>query len=68
VDNTWVKIYSNTAVYKAELLKGVYEENDITAVVMNKKDSAYLFGEAELYVKTEDVVKAKYILTQNNQI
>lgn len=68
VDNTWVKIYSTSAVYKAELLKGVLIENDIDAIVMNKKDSAYLFGEAEIYVKAEDAVKAKHILIQNETL
>jgi hypothetical protein len=65
VDNDWVKIYSTQANYKAELLKGLLEENEIIAVIVNKKDSAYLFGEIEIYVTIDNAVKAKYIISQN---
>jgi hypothetical protein len=68
VDKDWVKIYSTSAMYKAELLKGLLTENEINAVIINKKDSAYLFGEVELYVTTNDAVKAKHLITQIDQL
>ncbi len=55
-------------MYKAELLKGLLTENEINAVIINKKDSAYLFGEVELYVTTNDAVKAKHLITQIDQL
>jgi len=50
------------------MLKALLEEEEITSVVINKKDSAYvLIGEVELYVKPEDVIRAKMIAEQLSQ-
>ena len=63
----WVKIYETSDLYKAEIYKGSLEAEDIKAVTMNKKDSAYLFGRIELYVQPEDVVKAIHLLNSIEQ-
>jgi hypothetical protein len=63
VDKNWVKIYSTSAIYKAELIKGLLLENDIQAVIVNKKDSSYLFGELEVYVLNDDALQAQHIIT-----
>ena len=68
MDTDWVKIYSTDVHYKAELLKGLLFENDIDAVIVNKKDSSYLFGEIELYVSADNVIKAKHIITTQDQL
>ena len=68
MNKDWIKIYSTGANYKAELLKGLLIENNIEAVIINKKDSSYGFGELELYVKADDVVKAKHLITSSNQM
>jgi len=67
MDTNWAKIFSTETQYKAELLKGLLEENDIEAIVINKKDSAYLFGELELFVHIDDVLQAKHIITTFNE-
>jgi len=55
----WVKIYSTDLLYKAEIAKGVLEENGIKSVILNKQDSSYVFvGVIELYVNTEYALKA----------
>ena len=64
--DNWAKIYSTTVHYKAEIAKDVLEQADIKSVIVDKKDSAYgVFGEIELYVQRENVVKAKHILNKN---
>jgi hypothetical protein len=68
VDKNWVKIYTTTATYKAELIRGLLLENDIHSVVINKKDSSYLFGEVELYVMSDDVIEAKHILSTQTEL
>jgi hypothetical protein len=68
MDKDWVKIYSTDVNYKAELLRGLLFENNIEAVIINKKDSSYLFGELELYVSTYNVIKAKHIITTQDQL
>lgn len=67
MNKDWIKIYSTGVAYKAEILKGLLIENNIDAVIINKKDSSYGFGELELYVNTDDVVKAKHIITTLDQ-
>jgi len=54
----WVKIYESSYLYKVEIYKGGLEAEGIEAVSINKKDSAYLFGRVELYVKAENAMKA----------
>jgi len=67
MDTSWIKIYETGTPYKAEMIKGLLEENDIDAVIINKKDSAYLFGELEVFVQVDQVLKAKRILTTHRE-
>lgn len=60
----WVKIHVVSQEYEAEMVKGLLEENDIDSVIINKKDSAYLFGEIEIYVDVENAFLAKQIITK----
>ncbi|MCD6202168.1 MAG: DUF2007 domain-containing protein [Bacteroidales bacterium] len=63
MEKNWIKIFSTDQPYQAELARQVLEENGIQAVVMNKKDSSYLmFGETELYVSQDEVIKAKQLI------
>jgi hypothetical protein len=65
MDEQWEMIFSATALYRAEMLKSLLLEENIPAVVVNKQDSAYIFiGEAEVYIKREDVLKAKQIVNR----
>lgn len=67
MEKGWIKIYTTTAPNKAEIIKGMLEENGIHSVIINKQDSSYLiFGEAELYVNREDSVKAINLINQEN--
>jgi len=67
MDTNWTKIYSSGAPYQVELIKGLLEENGIKAISVNKQDSAYLFGEIEIYVSVEDVFKAKQIINKQEE-
>ncbi len=58
----WEYLFGSRFLYKAEILKSLLEENDILAVIINKQDSAYLFGDIEVFVKLDDMLKAKHIL------
>jgi hypothetical protein len=68
MEKNWTKIYASGKSYQAEILKGLLEENNIDAVIINKQDSAYLFGELELYVDTDDVLQAKRIINAHNEL
>lgn len=57
----WVQIWSESKEYVAELLRQRLEDNGIPVLLINKQDRNYLFGEIELHVKGEDVIRAKYV-------
>lgn len=62
MDENWVLILSSSDVFHIQLLQGILNENSIECVVINKKDSAYLIGEAELYVQKQDAFDANQLL------
>ena len=41
------------------------EENGITAILMNKQDSSYLFGKIELYVNENDEAIANVLINSS---
>lgn len=64
MDN-WQLIYSTEQAYKAEIVRMVLQDNNIDAVVVNKKDSSYSLlslGEIEVHVRGEDVILARIII------
>jgi len=56
-----VLLYSTNRQYQAELLRNLLADNNIHCFIINKKDSAYLFGDIELYVNPEDFMRAKLL-------
>lgn len=64
-------VYATGTEYLAELLKQILEENNINALIINRQDSSYHFGDIEVYVNAEDLLKAKEICEEfenNTQI
>ncbi len=63
MDSNWALTYSTTLEYQAIMIKDMLEENGITAVIVNRKDSAYVFmGEVEVYVSNDNVIVAKHLI------
>ncbi len=58
----WIKLTSSKHAFLIEVLKGKLDASDIKAVVHNKQDSNYGFGELELHVRRNDFLKAKNII------
>jgi hypothetical protein len=65
LEKGWVKILSGAA-NEVELKLALLQAQEINAVIINKQDSSYLFGEAELYVSQDAVIRAKRILDEEN--
>ncbi len=61
MDN-WIKIETFERLHQAELRKEILESNDMPAVIINERDSLFLMGDIELYVRTEDEKKAKALI------
>ena len=60
MEKGWVQVYSTDKMFQAEILKQVLSDHEIEAVIINKMDSSYkAFGEIEVYVKNDHVIKAK---------
>jgi hypothetical protein len=62
--DNWVKVFSSSKSYLVEITKGVLEEEGIESVIINQIDSAYLFGESDLFVKNEDALLALQIISK----
>jgi hypothetical protein len=65
MDKNWTSIYSTDQLYIAELAKQMLSDNDIEAVVINKRDSTYnTFGDIEVYVTRDNVIKALLLIKE----
>ncbi|WP_296699329.1 DUF2007 domain-containing protein [Algoriphagus sp.] len=59
----WVKVFESGKQIRAEIVKGVLEENEIKAVVLNKKETVYqIFGTYQVLVLKEDQLLATNII------
>lgn len=69
MDKNWAKIYATDADYKVDIARNILNEVEIQSVIVDKKDSAYgVFGEIELYVQRQNVIKALHILSKKEII
>lgn len=59
-----VHIYSSGKPYLAELVRQMLGENNIQSFIVNKQDSAYKFGELELFVHRDHVIRAKMLIRE----
>lgn len=60
----WIKVYSSDQPVQVEAAKALLSENNIEVVEVSKKDSVYIFGDVELYVKSDSEIYAMVILSQ----
>ena len=58
----WEKILQDSNTQRVEIIRMYLESQGIDAVVLNKKDSSYHIGVAELYVPNDSAEQAKTIL------
>jgi len=62
-ESHWEVVFSTNLLYKAEIIRGLLEEEGIHSVIVNKQDSSYVaFGEIELLVPREEVLNARQIM------
>lgn len=57
-----VLIYTSDKSFRVEIIKQLLADNNIKAFSINKRDSSYLFGDIELYVYRDDVIRAKMLI------
>ena len=65
----WINIFSSANLMEAEITRQMLDENNITAIILNKQDSSYnMFGLIDLYVKEENqTIALELINKQHNE-
>lgn len=61
----WQKVYESGVMHQAEIVKSVLMDMDLPAIVVNKKDSNYHFGQFEVYVSRDNVIKALKVINED---
>jgi|GEM_PF-14030 len=67
MEKDWKKIYVTTDFFRIELIRQALDENNIAAVIMNKQDSSYRFGQIELYTHGDDEAAALAIIAEMSE-
>ncbi|TCK83199.1 putative signal transducing protein [Albibacterium bauzanense] len=67
MEKDWKKIYVTTDFFRIELIRQALDENNIAAVIMNKQDSSYRFGQIELYTHDDDEAAALAIIEEMSE-
>ena len=57
-----VNIFSTDKVYQAELIRQMLADHHIHSFMINKQDSAYKFGDIEIFVHRDHVIRAKMLI------
>lgn len=57
-----VIVYTTNQLYQAEMLKNILADHGIFSFIINKQDSNYHFGDIEVYVNQDDVIRAKMLI------
>ncbi len=63
--NNWQSVYKDSKEYRVEIVKAVLEDNQLSAVVVNKKISAYELGNFEVFVAPDHIIKALKIIKED---
>ena len=62
MEKGWVLVFTTNQMFNAELFKRTLGDHDIDCVIINKMDSSYrTFGEIEIYVRQDQVIRAKML-------
>ena len=64
---SWQRVYTHANLYRAEIVRAILEENELSPILVDKKDSTYHFGHYEVYVLPENVLKAIKIIQDEIQ-
>lgn len=63
----WKKVYTASKKFKAELIRGMLSQNGIESEEISSKDSSFLFGSIDIYVKPEDEEKALQLIEKQKE-
>lgn len=64
MEANWIKVYTTGDFYRAELARQILLEHDIPAVLINKQDSSYRFGNIEVWTHVDDQIAASVLIEE----
>jgi len=67
--SNWVVIYASNSPNQLQITKAILEDSGIPVVTMDKTGSRHMpltNADIQLYVKAEDAIQAKYIISKNS--
>ncbi|MCX6263571.1 MAG: DUF2007 domain-containing protein [Bacteroidetes bacterium] len=62
----WIRVFETRNLAEASILQGLLEQSGLPVQVLNKQDSSYLMGYAEIYVPETCLPAAEMILAGNH--
>lgn len=63
MNSRWIPVYSVTDELKAQIIQQMLASHNIESIVVNKKDSAYVFiGDLEIHVTQDDALRARALI------
>jgi len=66
MEKNWIKIYTSTNYYRAEMIKQMLTEHEIDSVLMNKQDSSHrTFGHIDVYIHKANFGNAIEVMILN---
>lgn len=69
MEKDWIPVCTTDSQFKAELIRGMLQENQIESVIINRKDSPYgIFGDISVYVYKDQADAASALLKDAGDI
>ncbi len=65
MEKDWQRVYATNQTYLVQIVQGILLEEGIKSVVINKQDAMYMFGEIEIYVQRENVLRASHLIKRS---
>jgi hypothetical protein len=66
MEKNWIKIYTSSNYFQAEIIKQVLLEHSIDAVLLNRQASSHQnFGNIEVYIHEKDLADALELMVMN---
>jgi len=62
MNEDWIVVHTTNKVYLAEMIRQLLSDHGIDAIIINKMDSSYLFGDIEVYTRPDNVLKSKLLI------
>ncbi len=64
MEKDWIVAYTTNKIYQAEIFRELLGNHGIDSYIINKQDSSYKFGNIEVYVRQNNILKAKMLVKE----